>query len=303
MRAVFQRSFNRQPQSMTTPTRSRLPVGPALTTSFNVVSRNLRPFLLLAAVGYFPSFLLDAVVAPEVPAAVADPAAADAAATAATHVAIGPLLGLFAVTAIVGLFLSASVAYLAITDLRGGRATLREALAGSLAAFPSMLGALALISLMMMGILFVALLVMMGVLMITGDGPAAAWGAIAVPVGVVPAVIVLTTFYVVVPVIVVERIGPVEALRRSEALTKGSRWEVLAFGVCVMSTLAVIGIVMWLFKAAVFGGEPNLAYSLIRYAAFTPQVAFSWTAIAVAYYYLRTADETGAAPSSLTRTT
>jgi hypothetical protein len=283
---------------MTTPIRSRLPIGPALTTSFNVVSRNLRPFLLIAAVGYFPSFLLDVVATSEVPAAAADPAAA----ATGTHVAIGPLLGLFAVTAIFGLFLSASIAYLAITDLRGGRATLREALAGSLAAFPAILGSFALISLMMLGIGFVALLVLMGVVMITGDGPAAAWGIVAVPVGVVPAVIVLITFYVVVPVIVVERIGPVEALRRSEVLTKGSRWEVFAFAIAVMATLAMIGLVMWLLKAALFGGDPNLAYSLLRYAAFTPQVAFSWTAIAVAYYYLRTADETGAAPSSLTPT-
>ncbi len=283
---------------MTTPIRSRLPIGPALTTSFNVVSRNLRPFLLIAAVGYFPSFLLDVVATSEVPAAAADPAAA----ATGTHVAIGPLLGLFAVTAIFGLFLSASIAYLAITDLRGGRATLREALAGSLAAFPAILGSSALISLMMLGIGFVALLVLMGVVMITGDGPAAAWGIVAVPVGVVPAVIVLITFYVVVPVIVVERIGPVEALRRSEVLTKGSRWEVFAFAIAVMATLAMIGLVMWLLKAALFGGDPNLAYSLLRYAAFTPQVAFSWTAIAVAYYYLRTADETGAAPSSLTPT-
>jgi hypothetical protein len=282
---------------MTTPIRSPLPLGQTLKTSLNVVLRNPQPLLLLAAVGYFPSFLLD-VVASSDGAAMIEAAEG----VPGTHVAILPLLLIFIATALFGLLLSGAVAYLAITDLRGGHASVHEALAGSFAAFPSMLGSFALITLMMLGIGFVALLVLMVVVMITGNGPAAAWGLIAVPVGVVPALIMLVTFYVVVPVIVVERIGPVEALRRSEALTKGSRWDVLALGVAVLATLAVIGLVMWLLKAALFGGGPSLIYSLIRYLAVTPQVAFSWAVIAVAYYNLRTADEAGAAPSSITRT-
>ena len=261
-----------------------------------MVLRNLRPFLLLAAVGYFPSFLLEIFATPEAASA------GEAAAVPANHVAIGPVLLFFFATAILGVFLSGAIAYLTITDLRGGRATVREALAGSLAAFPSLIGAFALISLMMLGIGFVALLVLMGVVMITGDGPAAAWGVVAAPVGAVPALVVLVTFYVVVPVVVVERVGPLVALRRSEVLTKGSRWEVLAFGIAVIATMGVIGIVLLVVKAALFGAPPSLFYSFISYAAFVPQVAFSWTAIAVAYYYLRTADEAGATSPSLTPT-
>jgi hypothetical protein len=50
---------------------------------------------------------------------------------------------------------------------------------------------------------------------------------------IVPGVILFVMWSVAVPVIVVERVGPFKALGRSQALTKGSRWQI--FGLCVIA--------------------------------------------------------------------
>jgi hypothetical protein len=49
----------------------------------------------------------------------------------------------------------------------------------------------------------------------------------------VPGIILFVMWSVAVPVIVVERVGPFKALGRSQALTKGSRWQI--FGLCVIA--------------------------------------------------------------------
>lgn len=55
---------------------------------------------------------------------------------------------------------------------------------------------------------------------------------------VIPGLIAATILWVVIPVVVVERMGPFQSLSRSAALTKGNRWSI--FGVIVV--LAIINI-------------------------------------------------------------
>jgi hypothetical protein len=57
---------------------------------------------------------------------------------------------------------------------------------------------------------------------------------------VAPALILLTGWAAVVPAVVVERLGPIAALRRSWALTRGYRWHVFA-GLLVVYLAAVAG--------------------------------------------------------------
>ena len=57
---------------------------------------------------------------------------------------------------------------------------------------------------------------------------------------VVPGVIAALACYVVGPVCVLDRLGPVPSINRSFALTKGSRWKLLALGLVIV----VLGVVV-----------------------------------------------------------
>jgi uncharacterized membrane protein len=62
----------------------------------------------------------------------------------------------------------------------------------------------------------------------------------------VPGMILLVMWSVAAPVVVIEGVGPIAALGRSRALTKGSRWEI--FGLFI-----VAGILSYLLSLAAFG--------------------------------------------------
>lgn len=85
------------------------------------------------------------------------------------------------------------------------------------------------------------------------------WSAIGVAafVLIVPAFAVATAYYVAIPAIVVERVGPMNGFRRSAALVKNCRYKVLGIVVTVSIialtvNLAVIGIARLM---SVFEGE------------------------------------------------
>jgi hypothetical protein len=51
---------------------------------------------------------------------------------------------------------------------------------------------------------------------------------------IVPAAIVVSMFFIVVPACVVEGLGPVQSMRRSAELTRGSRWRIFALWFAVL---------------------------------------------------------------------
>jgi hypothetical protein len=114
-------------------------------------------------------------------------------------------------------------------------------------------------------------------------------GGLALLLLVVPALILLTMWYVAIPACVVEQTGPWMSLSRSAALTKGNRWKV--FGMMTLVILisgigaALIGA---LAKAA--GATVGLLAALILIWN-APVSAFSAVLAVVTYHDLRVAKE------------
>ncbi|MGA7429376.1 MAG: hypothetical protein WBQ24_17685 [Xanthobacteraceae bacterium] len=105
---------------------------------------------------------------------------------------------------------------------------------------------------------------------------------------IVPAAIVVSMFFVVVPACVVEGLGPVQSMRRSAELTKGSRWRIFALWFAIV--MAEIIVQMELDQAI----RPFGYFALVL----APQVlwdmvvgAFAAVATAVVYRDLRVAKE------------
>ena len=105
---------------------------------------------------------------------------------------------------------------------------------------------------------------------------------------IVPAAIVITMLFVVVPVCVVEGLGPVDSLRRSAQLTKGYRWQIFALWFAILITESIVQIAIDQMT------EPFGSFALI----FAPQVAwdvvlgaFAVILTAVTYRDLRVAKE------------
>ena len=104
---------------------------------------------------------------------------------------------------------------------------------------------------------------------------------------VVPAIILMCMWWVVVPVCVVEGLGPVASLSRSAALTKGYRWKIFGL-MLVLFVMNGIGsqIVELLFGLA--GGVMSGAGSLLWFVAWT---AFWNCVLIMTYHDLRVAKE------------
>jgi hypothetical protein len=70
----------------------------------------------------------------------------------------------------------------------------------------------------------------------------------------VPGLMLATAWSVSLPALAVERLGPVTALRRSLALTRGNRWSI--FGPALVVWIASTG--MYILAAKIFGGGASL---------------------------------------------
>ncbi len=113
---------------------------------------------------------------------------------------------------------------------------------------------------------------------------------------VVPGIVVMVATSVAVPAAVVERRGPLEAFRRSLALTRGARWPLFASGlallvvVMLLSTLAqaAAGLLMGALAADPGAVPAVLVLSQLGNALFS---VIPTVGIAVAYHDLRVAKE------------
>ncbi|MDR3164170.1 MAG: hypothetical protein LBU13_01165 [Synergistaceae bacterium] len=110
---------------------------------------------------------------------------------------------------------------------------------------------------------------------------------------VVPGIILLCMWYISAPACVVERMGPIESLGRSRALTKGYRWHVLG----VMMLLSIITslmnlLFMFLMRALVPDATlRNMTAPIVVGLATLIPNAFANVAPAVTYYRLRMVKE------------
>ncbi|HEX9966973.1 MAG TPA: YciC family protein [Solirubrobacterales bacterium] len=120
--------------------------------------------------------------------------------------------------------------------------------------------------------------------------------AIGVGIGflllVVPGLFLLTFWSLGPPAIVVERVGPIEAFRRSWRLVKGEGWSVFATLLVVLLIVLGVGIVLGIVAAAI-GDSDAAAYvaSIIANAVTAPIFAL---AVSIMYFDLGGGREAGA---------
>lgn len=105
---------------------------------------------------------------------------------------------------------------------------------------------------------------------------------------VVPGVIAAVMLWVAIPVAVVERPGVVASLKRSADLTKGYRWTILGILIVIGIVLVVISMILSFVLLAAAGFTVYSIGLWVLQALFS---AFSATAAAVGYYFLRATKE------------
>ena len=105
---------------------------------------------------------------------------------------------------------------------------------------------------------------------------------------VVPGIIAAVMLWLAIPVAVVERPGVIESLKRSADLTKGYRGSI--FGILIVIGIVLIVITM-ILSFILLSAAGFTVYSIGLWVIQALFSAFSATAAAVGYYYLRSTKE------------
>lgn len=105
---------------------------------------------------------------------------------------------------------------------------------------------------------------------------------------VIPAFIVLTMLFAAMPACIVERLGPMQSLRRSRELTKGHRWAIFGLWFLVAIVVAIGSNLAGLIGSLIGGFVLSLLFNLIWGAL---AGAFNAIMVVVAYHDLRVAKE------------
>jgi hypothetical protein len=180
------------------------------------------------------------------------------------------------------LLIQAAVTYGALQSLRGRKAGIGACISSGLAALPRVFLA---------GLIFAVALAIVGVILTFILGSIASGGGVVTGLVVGLAIGIFFTyivilFWVFVPAIVVERVGPIACFARSMALTKGRRWAI--FGI-----LALVAVSNWVISllGRLLGQIAPVASGVIDVAAALFFMALSAVLAAVGYYYLRAEKE------------
>jgi hypothetical protein len=210
--------------------RAKIDMGKVIGETFQVLGRNLGPFLVLAVIlvgvpGVVLGLLSKQFVTDLRPTS-------------------NPLYWTFAVgRGFFGLILQAAIIYGVVNDLNGRKALLIDSLRVALRVF---------LPLVAIGILS-ALAVGLGMILL-----------------IVPGVILLLAWSVTVPVYVMEERGIIETFGRSAALTRDNRWRILGIYLLLGFAFMIINfIIMAIFGASSFfsGGVASMAFMTTVIAA------------------------------------
>lgn len=246
-------------------------VGSLVSRTFSTWWANVARYALLLLLAYVPIFLAGVVAAVKFGAGVLKPAPGTVPAFPPGLIPLIAIAGL--ATLVIGLVLFGGMTWGALQHLAGRKATLGAMIgAGVRRAWPLFIVGLAAYLLVLVG--FVAL--------------------------VIPGILVGMALSVVLPVVVAEESAGVgAAIKRSFALTKGSRGAIFGAGIVVLLAIWAASLIGNVATAAL-AGNPALAIlgvvlSLLLQIAMTP---LSMILSAVAYHDLRVAKE-GVDTSSL----
>ena len=250
-------------------------VGRVLSTSFDILFRNIIPFTLVSVAA-----LLPIVVAFGILFAILFTAQSTGRfdATVFPPIMIGTVVAMFVLMLIFYPASAATLVYATFQHMRDGKARIWNSIGRAFAR-----------------VFWVILLMIVGVLAMGAvfaiSGLVAATGRLdAVPLATIIAIIIqiilAVMWCVAIPACVVERLGPIRSLGRSRELTQGHRWKLFAIFII---TLLIMIFVSTVFSAVVRG---NGAVVLIATVVFESILGAFWFVVpAVAYHDLRVVKE------------
>lgn len=249
--------------------------------TFGLISRNWAQFSILAALFSGLPYLLLLLAIPTI-----FPVVGGVASNSAPFV----WFGLGAMYLLGAMVLQAALTRASVDELTGRRVSLSAALGAALGALLPMLGLL-----LFMTFLFVVAVFAWGI-----AAGIAALGAnyaimVVMLVGLTAAAVYLVVRWVAaVPVVVVERPGVIQSLRRSSALTEGHRWQI--FGLVVLYAVALV-VLQAVLRAVLPGAEyqpmrviSDAAWLISSGVVLVTQIAISMivaVGIAAIYFELR----------------
>ena len=239
---------------------SGVTVGGLLSTSFRILLRNLLPFGIIALVITAIPVLIQLALEQSY---VVDPEALPNDHSQNLTSLAGWGIAWWFLSLVFGQFLTATLIFGTVQDLRGERVRLSDCLTRALEVIGPVLG-VAILATLAIGLASILL--------------------------IIPGLIVAIILYVAVPVAVVERPGVMESLGRSVELTDGYRWQLFFVFVVVFVVVLVVGVtIQFILQALPFLG---LTLSFVVGLAFEAFVgALASVLSAVAYLSLRQAKE------------
>jgi hypothetical protein len=214
---------------MSAPIFRPLSFGEVLDGTFTLYRRHFAPLFTTALIASTPISVMSFLVS------------RNAAASGGTAAAPGLTLLFFAVMVVAGIVLWATLTRLFSQAYAGGEVSAHDAYRQAARSFFPLLGAGA-VAVVGLAAAFVGIGIVMGIVvaMAAGSGSVAAIGVLTAVMMVVVFLVMLVAFaflFAVAPAVVVERRGPVRAVRRSLALAKGAVGRVL--GVTAVTWLIV----------------------------------------------------------------
>ena len=253
---------------------TRFEIGRVIGDTFEVLGRNLVPFLLVSLVLAGVPALVQTLVLPSRMGAV----------SGASMAAWGLGTLVFSlIKALLSFVLHAALVTGAIASLNGSRANLGDMLSRGLSAAFPLLG---LVVLEVLGL-------MVGFVLL-----------------IVPGIILLVVWSVAVPSLVVERTGVIGAFSRSADLTRGRRWAIFGLMLIYLVLSWIVGMIAGALMFGLGGGVSALASgstptfvgspvtAVLTALLATVLGALSASGVAALYYQLRLTKE-GVAPQAL----
>jgi hypothetical protein len=189
-------------------------IGRVLSKSLEILTGNFPKYLLFGAVIAVPGLLFELTAKPQ---STINPGVQQALPPSYFGVAIGGFLISIAIGIVVYGVCQSAMIYGAFQDIRGRPFQIGASIRRGLIRFLPVIGA----------VICAGILIVVGLVLF-----------------IVPGVMLLMMFFVIVPVCVVEGLGPIKSLGRSFRLTEGHRWRILAIYLIPVIVIAIINFVL-----------------------------------------------------------
>jgi hypothetical protein len=274
-------------------------IGHVFSQSWSVLRQNILKIGVVTGAAILPLLLIPMALPVNIAGPLGSPGAIGPSGTDLSAFDLFTFFGSMAVFFVILLVVfnlsEAMVVYITVEHMRRKPINLVAGLKVALGRFFPLIGIVLLITLALMGL---------GLLSGIVAGVAAAFPGLAAVVlnlvlfflSFVLYFMLIITWLVARPACVVERLGPLRSLRRSQELTRGHRWKLLGLLLlalaCLLAVLLILGIVLGITTA--LGGTATFAGPLVQYLSlvlYAVVLAFFWILIAVIYRDLRVARE------------